>query len=329
MDDLDRMIVFGVVLPFVIGWVFVLPMSKRRGRVGGATGADGATEASTNESNRSRTAGRDRHAWRIVLAVGVASIVAFLGLFDWPTDDLSLSAWWGGLGQDQLVAYAVLVGMVLGIVMSVTPRAMWLRAVLVVVLAALVTLIAWPIVRTESLLYKAMPAAGTVVFAALFEVLAVRRAGVCVPIALSLSLGTTAVLVAATGFQPLGLSAVAAAVVLGVCSIVALWRPVTVADGVVLVVVPLLVLVPLFAWVNLMFYGDAFPAMGFLLPMFAPCMVFLGDVPKLRGARPIVRNGVVLTLVALMCGAGVGLAFLPTGDTSEGAFDEMGFPIDP
>ncbi len=333
MDEIDRLIVFGVALPFVIGLVFVLPLSKRRGRAE-ADGQDkgDATDATDGADGAARDlrSVRDRHAWRIVLAAGLASIVAFFSLFDWPTDDLTRSAWWGMLGQDQLVAYAVLAGLMVGLVLSFTPRVVWVRAVLIVGLAALVTLIAWPIVRTESLMYRAMPAVGTIVFAGLFEVLAVRRAGVCVPAALSLSLGTTAMLAAATGFQPLGFAAIATAVVLGVCSIIALWRPMTVADGAVLVVVPLLVLTPMFAWVNLMFYGEAFPAMAFLLPMFAPCLVFLGDVPRLRSARPIVRNGVVLGLVALMCAGGLGLGLWPASDdATEQGYDEMGFPLDP
>lgn len=315
MDDLDWMIVFGVAVPFVIGWVFVLPLSKR------------------HESQREdgRNDGRNRHSWRIVLATGLASFIAFAGLFNWPTGDLTRAAWWGSLGQDQLIAYAMLAGVATGLVMSFTPRLLWIRAALIVALAGLVTLACWPIVRTESMFYRAMPAVGTIVFAGLFELAAIRRPGVCLPAALSLSLGTTSMLVFATGFQPLGFSAMAAAVVLGVCAIIALWRrTLTIGDGAVLVVVPLLVLAPLIAWLYLLFGGDDFPALAFLLPMFAPCMVFLGELPKLKNRKPIVRNGIVLSLVALMCAGGVGLAFWPSGEGSgEQQYDEMGFPTDP
>ena len=311
MGDLDWMIVFGVVVPLVIGGVFVLPFSKRR---------EGGCED-----------GRDRHAWRIVLATGLASIIAFAGLFDWPTGDLTRAAWWGGLNQDQLIVYALVAGVATGLVMSLTPRLLWIRAALILALAGLVTLICWPIVRTESMFYRAMPAVGTVVFAGLYELAAIRRPGICVPFALSLSLGTTSVLVVATGMQPLGFSAMAVAVVLGVCAIISLWRRnMTMADGAVPVVVTLLVLPPLIAWLYLLFGGDDFPALGFLLPMFAPCMVFLGELPKLRDRKPIVRNGVVLSLVALMCAGGLGLAFWPISEgSSEQQYDEMGFPIDP
>lgn len=241
MDDLDWMVVFGAGLPLVIGLVFLLPFSKRE------------------------ESGRDKHAWRIVLGVGLASIVAFSRLYDWPTGDLTRAAWWTGLGQDQLILYALLAGTALGLVMSFTPRALWIRAAIIVSLAGLVTLVVWPIVKTEAVMYRVMPAVGTIVFASVFELAAIRRPGFCVPFALSVSLASTSMLVIATGFQPLGFSALAASVVLGVGSLISLKRPkLMVADGAVLVFVPLLVLAPLFAWVNLMFYGDDFPALGFL-----------------------------------------------------------------
>ena len=306
MDDIDRMIVFGAAAPFVIACLLVLPRSKR-------------TES-----------GRDENACRFVLAVGAPVALAFFALFHWPWSEWSdPSAWWSRLNQDQLILYAVLLSIAIGLAMSRAPATLLFRAALMLALAGLVTLATWPIVAPEAWYYRAMPAVGVVLLGGALEYAAVRRSGLCVPMAMCLALATTSVLVAATGMQPLGVSSLAAAVALGVLAIVSLWRRnLSMAHGVVPVVATLLVMPPLIKWLYIVFESDDFPAAGFLLPVFAPVMVLAAELPRLRDTRDWLRNLIVLTLVAAMCAGGVALAFRPH-PTADGVLDDMAFPIEP
>ena len=289
MDDIDRMIVFGVAAPFAIACLLVLPRSKRT------------------------RSGPDTHAWRLVLAVGTPVVLAFFALFHWPwTEWTDASAWWSRLNQDQLILYAVLLSIAVGLAMSRAPGTLLVRAALILALAGLVTLATWPIVAPEAWYYRAIPAVGILLLGGTLEYAAVRRSGFCLPMAMCLALATTSVLVAATGMQPLGVSSLAAAVALGVLAIVSLWRRnLSMAQGVVPIVATLLVMPPLIKWLYIVFEGDDFPAAAFLLPVLAPLMVLAAELPGIRHTRDWLRNLIVLTLVASMCAAGVALAFRP------------------
>ncbi|MCH7960844.1 MAG: hypothetical protein IIC49_00780 [Planctomycetes bacterium] len=306
MDDIDRMIVFGVAAPFAIACLLVLPRSKRT------------------------RSGSNTHAWRLVLAVGTPVVLAFLTLFHWPwTEWTDASAWWSRLNQDQLILYAVLLSIAVGLAMSRAPGTLLVRAALILALAGLVTLATWPIVAPEAWYYRATPAAGILLLGGALEYAAVRRSGFCLPMAMCLALATTSVLVAATGMQPLGVSALAAAVALGVLAIVSLWRRhLSMAQGVVPVVATLLVMPPLIKWLYIVFEGDDFPAAAFLLPMLAPLMVLAAELPKIRHTRDWLRNLIVLTLVAAMCASGVALAFRPH-PTADRLLDNTPLTTDP
>jgi hypothetical protein len=291
MGETSQQIVFGLVAPLLIAAAVIGPATARACREGD----------------------RDRLAWRIPVGLAMPVVLAFVVLYGRPRE------------QWQHVLFVPVAGAVVGVVMAFTPRSVWPRGVLFVILGVLATVAVWPVLERESMWWKLGAAAGTLALAAGLEPLAVRRPGVSLPGGLALAAAAVTTIVLISGFMKLAVPLAALVIGLGVCALVALWRcRFSLADGAVAVVTPLLVVSLIVAWLYMVSSGDALPAASFVLPAAAPLALWLGELPLLRRRSPWLAVPVRWALVAAICGVAVALALRPGGeDASDDPVGEM------
>lgn len=279
MGETARQIVFALVAPLAIVLAVVAPgLGARPGAPSGA-GTAGS---------------RDRFAWRFPLALATPVALAFVVLYGWPTE------------QWHHVMFVAPAGLAVGVAMSLAPRSAWVRGSLFAALGALAVLAVWPVLRGESVWCVVWIAGGTMLAVAALEPLAARRPGVSVPGALTLAAGTAAVVVLQSGFIKLTIPLVALATVLAACTALAAWRcDLSLADGAVAVVAPMLIVGPCVAWLYMASSEDPFPVASFVLPAFAPCLMWPGELRPVRERSPWAAVAIRWTAVAVGCGLAV------------------------
>lgn len=265
MTDTVAQIVFGAVCPLVLAVALAFPGAK----------------AKRDEK------GRDRFAWRLVAALGVPVIVAFIALYGWPKED------W------QHVMYVPAAALAIGIVSAVTKRGLVRRLVMAVVLGAGVAACIWPIIEPESITLKLGVAGGVALVSLVLEPIG-RSAGPATPLALALAVAASAATVLISGFLklsvPYGALGVALASVGGVSLI--RDRSLTLGDGPMAVVASMIVVTPVTAYLYAL-HNEPSP-WPFVLAAAAPLALLLA-LPA-RGWIGVVLRFV---LVAAPCAAAI------------------------
>lgn len=284
MDEFTKVIVYGGALPFVIALVIVTPLSFIRRR----------------EDEK-----RDRFAWRMPLALGLAIVIAMQVLHGWPWHN---------------VLYAACAGAAGGLLMSFTSRQVWVRGLLLVVTAAAVNWVMWGSVVIEADRWRwFVPGVGTLLLLGTLEPLAVRRPGPTLPVAIALGAGAAILFAGSLNFGSV-LLAVAAG--LGGCAISGFTRrPFSIADGTLAVAVPMLVVVPLVGFLDADFTDNALHPVAYLVPSLAPLSLWLFEIPALARRSAWVRVPLSWLLVAILCGAAAWIAYAPEDDSGESEDD--------
>jgi hypothetical protein len=276
LDDLTRQIVFGLACPAVITGALLAP------------GAFSRPEASH----------RDRGHWRVPLAVGLPVVLAFLALYGWP----------GASDTWRTAAFAPMLGLVAALLATLVP-APWLRAALVVAVAGILTLLIRPYTRPEHWAVRALPAPALVALIGLMQVLASRRRGPSLTIGLAIAAAAGAGLVLFSGFLKLSVPLGALAVSTWVLALYSLRRPdLSLARGVMLIVLPTVFTALFFAYLEVKFRKDPIPPAAFALVACAPLAMWLGELGWVRSRRPWVGVAIRAALVAIICAGGFGLA---------------------
>ncbi len=256
--------------------------------VGAAAGFAFSRPASRDEAENSRR-------WRVVLALAVPVVAAFLVIIGLPDEQWKRLIW------------VPVAGGVLGLMASRTKRLPpWL---LMAVIAGLGLIIVWPVVRSEHAVWYAVAGAAPFVILAGTEPVVRRRRGWEIPLALAMAAGGAAAVILASGMITLAATVAALGFALVGLTIPALARRhVGLAGGPLHVAVPLIVLALLVRHLYVVAEGGEIPRLAFVMAAAAPLGLWLGEL-----APPAQRNrtvGTVLRLagVLLLSGAAVGLS---------------------
>jgi hypothetical protein len=244
---------------------------------------------------------RPRVAWLVPLGLGGGALLAFFALYGWPRE------------QWEHVAFVAAAGTAIGVVMAMSGQRPGagggrVRSGALLALAVLVTAAVWPVLRREPWAIRVVPAVGTLILALALDPLAARRPGPRLLVALTMALAASAAVVLLSGFMKLAVpygALVPATLVLAVASI---WRPRPMTAGIVAVVAPMLVVVPLVARLYMMGDPPPVPVAAFVLPTAAPLLVWLGELPPLRRVPRWLLTVTLWLAVAAVCATAIVLA---------------------
>lgn len=206
----------------------------------------------------------------------------------------------------QWIVHLGLVAAALGVVNALRPRKPWLDWLPSLVLAATAAVLLRHPSSDAPWTWNLGVAAAVAFLWLTLEPLAQRARGVAVPLTLLLTFGATAIIILLSGFESLArLTAVLAACAAG-ATIVA-WRvpAISLAAGATAVTAAVLP--------GLLFLGQAYsysevPGICFVLPLLAPAMSGLGELPVMRRLKPPVRLLARMAAILLPLGIAVGLA---------------------
>lgn len=288
MDDFDRLIVYGLVVPLAIGVVLVVPAAWL------------ARSSKGDGDGNGRGGWGGWGGWPLIVAIELAVLAPLFGLQGWPT------AQWDW-------QYALLIPVVGFHVAAVTLAArpgVVGQLVAHLVLGVLVTGVLWRFVSPEPWPLRVIPGVGTFVLMAMLEPLALRRPGPAFVFAVGLATAGTALLMLSAGLAALTMGVVALGMPLLAYFAMGLWRrDVSLSGGPLALVVPVLVAGPFVAWRYVSAYGDdvAMPWL-FFLPAAAPLLVWIGELPGLRrrgGGRAWIGLGLPIVLIVLACAASI------------------------
>jgi len=274
-----RQMLFAMLLPLIIGIVVGFPGSKKKQKT------DDETQGMPK---------RDMFAARIPLALAGALALAFLMLEGMP-DEQWHSLLWAGLA-----------GAGFGVVLSFTPRHPLIRGFIVLVMSGAVTACIWPVIEREDMWVRAIAPAGVFVVACLMEPICVRRPGPAtifpIGIAIAASMATLVAIVSLT--SPLPYLAVGLAL-FGVFLVSLLpGRTVSLGDGAVAVLAPMMVLFPYV--IQFYLFADSNPWWLFALPTAALIGLWLPELPAIA-RKPRVAAALRIATVVAICAVAGGL----------------------
>ncbi len=270
-----RQVLFAVVLPLLMGIAIAFPGSK------------------TNRNDEGEVI-RDRNAWRIPFALAMAGGMAFLALEGWPDDQ------WHSL------LLAIIVAERFGFLLSATPRNVLLRGFILLVMSFAVSACIWPVIEREAMWVRAIAPIAVFITACLLEPICTRRPGPAtilpIGIALAVSMATLVAIVSVT--SPLPYLAIGIAL-FGVFLVSLLpGRTVSLGDGAVSVLAPMLVLYPYV--IQFYLFADSNPWWLFALPTAALAGLWLPEIPAIA-KKPRIAAALRIAIVVGMCAVAGGL----------------------
>lgn len=287
MDEMTQQMLYAIVVPAVVAFAIVLPFPRHADRGAFAI----------------------RMRLPVVLALPV--LLAFIGLYGPP--------WAERAEQWHSLAYLVGVSAMLGMVMAFTSRKIPVRSVIGIILAVGATAAIWPVLARESTPAKLLPVGAILALYVLLEPLVVRRKGASMPACAGIAVGAAALIVLISGFMKLSIPTGALSIALLACAACALWRrKLSLGDGGLAVIVPMLVCAPYVAWLYMTSYGDSLPVTCFVLPALGLALVWIGELGFITKQPAWVGVLVRLLPVVAAGGAAVALALMPTADEDDG-----------
>ena len=276
MDDATRQILFGAACPATITGALL-----------------GAGLVATR-----RPENRRRWPWLAPLAVGIPVTLAFLALYGWP----------GPTETWRTAAFAPMLGLAATALVLLLPHP-WTRHLAVFALAGALTSLIRPYTRPEHWAIQLLPAPALLILVGFMNSLASRGRGPSIAIGLALSTGAAAALVLVSGFLKLSVPIGALATSTALLAAYSLARrDLSLARGVMFIVLPTMWTALLIAYLEVKFRKDPIPPVAFALVAFAPLAMWLAELPWLRSRRPWLAGAVGIVAVSLLAGSGIVLA---------------------
>lgn len=295
----DAQILYGIVIP---GLVALLAVASPR--------------------RRNEDATRDRAAFRWPLLLALVVLLAHFGLNN-------ITEFKGLVVDDRekwvRMFFAPALGVIIGIVMSFTPRWWWLRGALFAMLAIGV----WFTTRdlfydSDPLLVRIIPGVGTFILLCALEPLAMREEGPLMPLGLWIVVGAAAAVILQSGNMKVGLPLGAMSVAFFVIAIFAfIDRRTTLADGGLAVAIPTIVTMLDVRYAYAISEGVEIPWLAFALPPMALLCLWVGHAPWMRDRSKWIRIPLALILAAGLCAAAIFLAN-PDDDAGPSSDDPYG-----
>ncbi len=283
MDEMTQQVLYAIVVPAVVAFAIVLPFPRHPDHGAFALRA------------------------RLPIVLALPVLVAFVGL--------EYQRWARHAEQWHSVAYLVGVGALLGMVMAFTPRKIPVRSVIGIILAVGATAAIWPVLARESMPAKLLPVGAILALYILLEPLVARRKGASMPACAGIAVGSAALIVLISGFMKLSIPIGALSIALLACAACSLWRrKLSLSDGAMAVVVPILVAAPYVAWLYMDKEVSPLPVVCFVLPSIGLALVWIGELRFITGKPAWIGFLVRLAPVVVAGGIAVALTRAPQGD---------------
>ncbi|MHC4448359.1 MAG: hypothetical protein ACYSXF_11365 [Planctomycetota bacterium] len=236
--------------------------------------------------------------WGGAAGFGLAFLTGFLAVAGWP--GLPPTEKW------QWILHLGLLAAAIGVVNALRPRKRWLDWLPSLCLAATAALLLRHPSPDAPWTWNLGVAAAVAFLWLTLEPVAQRARGVTVPLTLLLTFAAAAIVILVSGNETLArLTAVLAASAAG-AAIVAWWAPaISLAAGATAVTVAVL---PGLLFLSQAYSYSEVPGISFLLPLLAPAMSGLGELPVMGRLKPPARVLIRMAAILLPLGIAVGLA---------------------